>query len=311
MTIRQREARKMEADRDELAERIARAIPHNGVSEPQPGLHVSRFAYTNEPTHTVLEPCFCVIAQGAKTLTLAGEVHRYDPAHYAITAVGVPIIAEIVEASVARPYLGLRVTLDPSLAASVIVESQVKQARAETTTRAMNVSALDADLLDATVRLMRLAERSADEYRAVGPLIVREIVYRLLVGAQGNRMRHLASTGGQAHRMVRAIEKLRTNYDKPLRIESLAKELGMSLSGFHAHFKTVTNMSPLQYQKQIRLQEARRLMVSESYDAAEAGFKVGYDDASHFNREYKRLFGAPPLRHISVMQDGVETPSGL
>jgi AraC-like DNA-binding protein len=303
MTSSQREARKMEADREELAERIARVLPHNGVSEPQPGVYLSRFENTHEPNHTVLEPCFCVIAQGAKTLTLAGEVYRYDPARYAITAVGVPIIAEIVEASPASPYLGMRVTLDPSVVASVIVESQAKPSRGEGGTRAIDVSALDADLLDATVRLMRLAERSADEYRAVAPLVVREIVYRLLVGAQGSRMRHLASTGGQAHRLVRAIDKLRNHYDKPLRIESLAKELGMSLSGFHAHFKAVTNMSPLQYQKQIRLQEARRLMVSESYDAAEAGFKVGYDDASHFNREYKRQFGEPPMRDVERLRE--------
>jgi AraC-like DNA-binding protein len=302
MTISQREARKMEADREELAERIARVLPRNGVSEPQPGVHLSRFAHTNDPNHTVLEPCFCVIAQGAKTLTLAGEVYRYDPARYAVTTVGVPIIAEIVEASVARPYLGLRVTLDPSVVASVIVESQVKQARSETGTRALDVSVLDVDLLDATVRLMRLVERP-DEFRAVGPLVVREIVYRLLAGEQSSRMRHLASAGGQAHRMGRAVEKLRTKYDKPLRIESLAKELGMSLSGFHAHFKAVTNMSPLQYQKQIRLQEARRLMVSESYDAAEAGYKVGYDDASHFNREYKRHFGEPPMRDVERLRE--------
>src|SRR4051812_19542709 len=303
MTTSQRQARKMEADREELAGRIARALPHNGVSEPQPGVYLSRFAHTDDPTHTVLEPCFCVIAQGAKTLTLEDEVFRYDPAHYAVTTVGLPIIAEIVEASPARPYLGLRLTLDPSVVASVIVESQIRQARVENSTRAIDVSALDADLLDATVRLMRLAERSADEYRAVAPLVVREIVYRLLVGAQGNRMRHLASTGGQAHRLVRAIDKLRTHYDKPLRIESLAKELGMSLSGFHAHFKAVTNMTPLQYQKQIRLQEARRLMVSESYDAAEAGYRIGYDDASHFNREYKRHFGEPPMRDVERLRE--------
>lgn len=294
----------MEADLEELAERIARVLPCNGVSEPQPGVHLSRFAHTDDPTHTVLEPCFCVIAQGAKTLTLAGDVYRYDPAHYAITTVGVPLVAEIVEASEGRPYLGLRLTLDPSVVASVIVESQVKQAgRGGNSTRALDVSALDADLLDATVRLMRLVERPDDEFRAVSPLVVREIVYRLLAGAQGSRMRHLASAGGQAHRMVRAIEKLRANYDKPLRIESLAKQLGMSPSGFHAHFKAVTNMSPLQYQKHIRLQEARRLMVSESYDAAGAGFKVGYDDASHFNREYKRHFGEPPVRDVERLRE--------
>jgi hypothetical protein len=169
MTNSQREMRKMEADREELAERIARVLPRNGVSEPRPGVHLSRFAHTDDPTHTVLEPCFCVIAQGAKTLTLAGDVYRYDPAHYAITTVGVPLVAEIVDASEGRPYLGLRLTLDPSVVASVIVESRIREAREQRGTRALDVSALDADLLDATVRLMRLVERPDDEFHAVAP----------------------------------------------------------------------------------------------------------------------------------------------
>jgi AraC-like DNA-binding protein len=303
MPSTQRDARKMEADREELAERIARLLPRDGVSEPQPGVHLSRFAHSPGPSHIVLEPCFCVIAQGTKTLTLEDEVFRYDPAHYAVTTVGLPIIAEIVEASPACPYLGLRLTLDPSVVASVIVESQARPSRGESSVRAVDVSVLDMDLLDATVRLLRLVERPDDDYRAVAPLVVREIVYRLSAGAQGSRMRHLAAVGGQAYRMVRAIEKLRTNYDKPLRIESLARQLGMSPSGFHAHFRAVANMSPLQYQKQIRLQEARRLMVSESYDAAGAGFKVGYEDASHFNRDYKRHFGEPPMRDVERMRE--------
>jgi len=186
----------MEADREELAERIARVLPHNGVSEPQPGVHLSRFSYEEGPNHTVLEPCFCVIAQGAKTLTLAGDVYRYDPAHYAVTTVGVPLVAKIVEASERQPYLGLRVTLDTSVVTSVILESGVKTARGDNSnTRALDVSTLDVDLLDATVRLMRLVQRP-DEFRAVSPLVVREIVYRLLAGAQGNRMRQLASAGG-------------------------------------------------------------------------------------------------------------------
>src|SRR5206468_1300593 len=125
------------------------------------------------------------------------------------------------------------------------------------------------------------------EYRALSPLIVRDIIYRLLSGAQSGRMRHLATFGGQTHRMVRAVEKLRDNFDKPLRIEGVARELGMSVSGFHAHFKAVTAMSPLQFQKQLRLQEARRLMLSEHLDAGEAGYRVGYDDQSHFSRDYK------------------------
>jgi AraC-like DNA-binding protein len=246
-----------------------------------------------------------MIAQGAKTVTLGGDVFRYDPAHYLITTVGVPMTAQVVEASPDRPYLSLRLELDPAVVAQVSVESDLVPPRGGIE-RAVDVSPLDADLLDATVRLVRLIERPS-QFRALAPLVVREIVYRLLIGPQAGRMRHLATFGGHAHRMVRAVEKLRTNFDKPLRIESIARELGMSLSGFHAHFKAVTNMSPLQFQKQLRLQEARRLMVSENLDAAEAGFRVGYEDASHFSRDYKRHFGEPPIRDVERLREVVAT----
>lgn len=295
---------RIDAARTDLAARIARALPRNGVAEPQRGVHLSRFSYANELVHGFLEPCFCVIAQGAKALTIGGEVFRYDAARYMISTVGLPMSAEVVEASEGRPYLGLRLILDPSVVASVMVESGIMQSRGDASVRAADVSTLDFELLDATLRLMRLIDRPRD-YRALAPLVIREIVYRLLTGEQGSRMRHLATFGGHAHRMVRAVEKLRTNFDKPLRIEAIARELGMSLSGFHAHFKAVTNMSPLQFQKQIRLQESRRLMVSENLDAAEAGFRVGYEDASHFNRDYKRHFGDPPIRDIGRLREVV------
>ena len=168
--------------------------------------------------------------------------------------------------------------------------------------KGVDVSTLDADLLDATLRLVRLTERPG-EYRVLAPLVVREIVYRLLNGAQAGRLRHLATFGGQAHRMVRAVEKLRQDFAKPLRIEDVAGELGMSVSGFHAHFKAVTAMSPLQFQKHLRLQEARRLMLSENLDAGEAGFRVGYEDQSHFSREYKRHFGEPPIRDVERLRE--------
>jgi len=297
-----REVRRMDADREELAERIARALPHDGVAQPQPGVYLSRFTTTTDLVHGFLEPCFCVIAQGAKALTFGDEVFKYDPAQYMISTVGLPMTAQVVEASVDRPYLGLRLTLDPAVVASVMVESGILHSRGDGGVKAVDVSMLDADLLDATVRLIRLIERPG-EYSAIAPLVIREIIYRLLMGAQGSRMRHRATFGGQAHRMVRAVEKLRENFDKPLRIESIARELGMSLSGFHAHFKAVTAMSPLQFQKQIRLQEARRLMISENLDAAEAGYKVGYDDASHFNRDYKRHFGEPPARDVERLRE--------
>jgi AraC-like DNA-binding protein len=291
----------MEADREELAERLARAMPRDGTADPQPGVSLARFARPTELHHGFYKPCFCVIAQGAKTLTLGEAVFRYDPAHYMIATLGVPMTAQVVEASPERPYLSLRLELDPAVVASVMVDTGLTPPRGDGV-RAVDVSELDADLLDATLRLVRLIERPT-EYRALAPLVVREIVYRLLNGAQGARMRHLATVGGRAHRMVQAVAKLRENFDKPLRIERVAKELGMSTSGFHAHFKAVTAMSPLQFQKQLRLQEARRLMIGEHLDAAEAGYRVGYEDPAYFSRDYKRHFGEPPMRDVERLRE--------
>lgn len=298
----ERQVHRMAADRAELADRIAQSQLLNGVAEPHPGVHLSRFSTTQDLVHGFLEPCFCVIAQGAKALTFGDEVFRYDPAQYMISTVGLPMTAQVVEASMQRPYLGLRLTLDPAVVASVMVESGIVRSRGDGGVKAVDVSMLDADLLDATVRLVRLIERP-EEYRAIAPLVIREIVYRLLMGAQGSRMCHLATLGGQSHRIVRAIQKLRDNFDKPLRIGSIARELGMSLSGFHAHFRAVTAMSPLQFQKQIRLQEARRLMLSANFSAADAGFRVGYEDAAHFSRDYKRRFGEPPIRDVDHLRE--------
>src|SRR5437870_11898475 len=171
--------------------------------------------------------------------------------------------------------------------------------------KSIDVSALDANLLDATLRLVRLVDKPA-EYRVLAPLVIREIVYRLLTGAQAGRLRHLATFGGHAHRMVRAVEKLRMNFNKPMWIDEVARELGMSVAGLHAHFRAVTAMSALQFQKQLRLQEARRLMLSEDLDAAEAGYRVGYEDPAYFSRDYKKLFGSPPQRDIARLRSNLE-----
>ncbi len=298
----ERETRRMRADQEELAERIARATPHEGTVEVQPGLHFRRCSRPTERLHSFTKPAFCVIAQGSKELVVGDHHFRYDPAHYMISTVELPMIGQIVEASPERPYLGFWLVLDPSVVTSVMVESGAVQRGDGSGVKSVDVSALDANLLDATLRLVRLVDVPA-EYGVLAPLVIREIVYRLLTGAQAGRLRHLATLGGHAHRMVRAVEKLRMNFNKPLRIEEVARELGMSVSGFHAHFRAVTAMSPLQFQKQLRLQEARRLMLSEDLDAAEAGYRVGYDDASHFNREYKRHFGEPPMRDVGRMRE--------
>lgn len=172
------------------------------------------------------------------------------------------------------------------------------------------MSPLDLDLLEAVVRLVRLLDSPADA-RFLASLVTREIVYRLLRGQQGGRLRHIAALGGHTHRIARAIARLREDFDQPLRIEDLAGEFGMSVSGFHHHFKDVTALSPLQFQKQLRLQEARRLLLGADLDAASAGYRVGYHDASQFSREYKRLFGVPPKRDVERLRGAAAPSPGL
>ena len=290
------------AYREELAERIARAIPADGAVEPLKGLLLNRSSIPAEKLHGVSRPSLCVIAQGSKEVLLGEKVYRYDPAHYLLSTVELPVVSRIVEASAERPYLSFRLELDAALVGSVMVEAGHLSLRNGGDVRAMDVTPLDASLLDAVVRLARLLD-SPTEVRVLRPLITREIVYRLLMGEQGNRLRHLALLGGPADGIAEAIERLRREFHQPLRIESLARELGMSVSGFHHHFKAVTAMSPLQFQKQLRLQEARRILLGEDLDAASAGYRVGYDDASQFSREYKRLFGEPPMRDVERLRE--------
>jgi AraC-like DNA-binding protein len=296
------EAQRAHANRQELVERIARAIREDGGIEPLKGLYLHRSSSPAEPVHGVSTPAFCVIAQGSKEVFLEEDRYQYDPAHYLLTTVELPVVSQVLEASKEQPYLSVRLQLDPTLVGSVLVETDVPSPPGHSDVKAMNVSPLDASLLDAVVRLVRLVD-SPTEARVLAPLVKREIVYRLLMGAQGARLRHIAVLGGYTHSMSRAVDLLRKDFDHPLRIESIAQALGMSVSGFHHQFKAVTAMSPLQFQKRLRLQEARRLMLGENLDAASAGYRVGYDDASHFNREYKSLFGLPPMRDVERLRE--------
>ena len=307
---REREARRARANQAELVERIARIVREDGTLEPLRGLHLKRVSSPAQPVHGVSIPAFCVIAQGSKSVYLGEDAYRYDPGHYLLATVELPIVIQIGEASTERPHLSLRLDLDPAVVGSVMVEAGLPQPRGHASAKALDVSRLDADLLDASLRLVRLVD-SPTEARLLMPLVTREIVYRLLLGAQGDRLRHLAALGGATNRIVGALERIRREYDKPLRIESLARELGMSVSGFHAQFKAVTAMSPLQFQKHTRLQAARRLMFGEDLDAASAGLRVGYDDASYFNREYKSVFGAPPRRDMQQLRAAARTSADL
>ncbi len=297
----ERETARMQANHQELIERIMRIVPVDGPAEPLAGLHLYRSSVPLEAIHSVVKPSFCVIAQGSKEVMLGESCYRYDPAHYLISTLELPRASRVLDASPERPYLSFRLELTPALVSSAVIESGQRLDVGRVETRAIDVSPLDADMQDAVLRLVRLVEAPA-QAPVLMPLITREIVYRLLTGAQAARMRHLMISGGNTPLITRAVERLRKDFDQSLRMEDLARELGMSVSGLHHHFKAVTAMSPLQFQKQLRLQEARRLMLNEDLDAASAAYRVGYNDASHFNREYKNLFGVPPIRHVQRLR---------
>lgn len=298
------EARKAHVGQEELVARLARAIPNDGTAELLEGLMLRRASAPTELGHGVSSPSFCVIAQGSKEVLLGDRRYWYDAAHYLIATAALPIATRIAEASTEYPYLSVILTLDPTLVGSVLVEAGYVAPRSQAAMTAIDVSPLNAGLLDATVRLVKLLDTPSDA-RFLLPLLKREIVYRLLSGTQRDRVAQIAALGGSTHRIAEALDWLRRDFNRPLRIEEVARELGMSASGFHHHFKALTAMSPLQFQKQLRLQEARRLMLSEHLDAASAGYRVGYDDASYFNREYKKLFGEPPIRDMERMREGV------
>jgi AraC-like DNA-binding protein len=302
----EREAVLLQASREELVERIGRALRQDGSAQPLPGVYLYRHSIPLEQVYSLVEPSVCVVAQGSKEFLLGGSRYRYDPFHYLLVTVDLPYVGQVLEASKERPFLSLRLDLAPTLVSEILVEAGHVSPRTHTDVRGITVSPVDGSLVDAMVRVVRLLDEPS-EARVLLPLVTREIIYRLLKGEQGDRLRHLALLGGYTPSIARAVERLRQDFDQPLRIERLAHELGMSVSGLQHHFKAVTAMSPLQFQKRLRLLEARRLMLGEDFDAASAAYRVGYHDASHFNREYKSLYGVPPMRDVQRLREEVQT----
>ncbi len=303
-------ARRAQADREELVERIGRVIREDGTVEPMKGLQLHRFSSPKKAIYGMYGPGFCVIAQGSKEILLGDHRYHYDPAHYLLATVELPVVSQVLEASIERPHLSLCLSFDPALVGSVMAEAKPSLPEHHTDVKAIDTSPLDAPLLDSVVRLVRLLDSPA-EARVLGPLVMREIVHRLLMGEQGGRLSHLALVGDSSQRVGQAIERLSKEFDQILRIDSIAQDLGMSVSGFHSHFKAVTGLSPLQFQKQIRLQESRRLMLGEGINAASAAYRVGYNDSSHFNREYKTLFGASPMRDVERLREAARIGNPL
>lgn len=281
-----------------LASHIARFAETEGSYDAAiPGLRFHHLSLPNEPTYCVYEPALTIVAQGTKQVILGDEILEYDPANYLVTSVDIPVVCQVVKATPGVPFLCLTVALDVRRIAELM--SELPEPAPSSAGRGMSVSRLSAPLFDAVLRLVRLLDTPHD-VPILAPVIEREILYRLLTGEQGPRLRHIATTGSRPHQIAKAIDWLKANYAEPLRIEELAGIAHMSVSSLHHHFKMITAMSPLQYQKQLRLQEARRLMLTERVDAASAGHQVGYESPSQFSREYRRLYGAPPLRDIAT-----------
>lgn len=266
-----------------------------------PGLSLFRREEPTEPVSGMYEPSICLAVQGAKRVILGEDTYVYDARHYLITSVHLPTIVQIIEASPEKPYLGLRLTFDLRELSQLMVDCNLPRPRLQKSSRSMATGEVTHQLIDAFVRLIDLLADEKD-IPILAPVIQREIIYRLLVGEQGERLRQIAAAGSQGQQIAQAIGWLKSNYFLPIRMEELAAQANMSTSTFHHHFRSMTALSPLQYQKQLRLQEARRLMLAERMDAANAAFQVGYESPSQFSREYNRLFGAPPLRDITKLR---------
>jgi len=286
----------------ELGRLIEQFAGGDGVhATPIPRVFLLRSSYRTEQLHAVQEPAVCFVAQGRKRVMAGQSVYVYDRAKYLIASVDVPIIGQILEASPAAPYLCLRLDLDPALIGALMLEAKTREGGVSEPGPALSLSDVTSELLDAAIRLVRLLAAPQD-IPILAPLAEREILYRLLLGDQASKLRQIAFSESKLQQVNRAIGWIKRNYREPFSIEAVAAEARMSPSTLHEHFKAVTSMSPLQYQKQMRLQEARRLILSQSLDAATASHSVGYESPSQFSREYKRTFGAPPAQDIARLR---------
>ncbi|WP_438392623.1 AraC family transcriptional regulator N-terminal domain-containing protein [Caballeronia sp. DA-9] len=276
---------------------------HEGTHETAvKGLYVHRIVQCGGPSHGIQTPALGLIAQGSKRIMVGDELYVYDPMHYLVTSVDLPVMGQVTGATEDKPYLGLRLDMDVEEISALIRDENLPPPTHTDASRGLYVNRLATPMLDAVLRLLRLMD-TPEDIPILAPMIKREILYRLLMNGSGARLRQIALQDSQTQRIAKAIMMLRQNFDQPLRVESIARDVHMSVSSLHHHFKAVTAMSPLQYQKQLRLQEARRLMLIDMTDAATAAHRVGYESASQFSREYSRLFGAPPLRDTRRWRD--------
>jgi len=293
-----------EPDTAQLARCIAAYAPHDGSFELRiPGLHASRSSRTNtECVHAIRLPSLCIIAQGAKTVIVGEEVYEYDASRMIVFSVALPVAAQITQASYSEPYLALRLDLDPRKIAELVLKVYPRGVPPVQERSAVYVSRVDVSIVNAATRLMECLAQPGDA-ELLAPLVVDEILIRLLRSPIGLRVAQMGFAESSVHRVAKAISWLHANFSQPMKVEHLAGLVHMSVSSFHEHFKSVTSMSPLHYQKVLRLQEARRLMLSAMMDAGTAGQRVGYLSASQFSREYSRFFGSAPTKDIARLRN--------
>ena len=290
----------------ELRAQLARKISHHlGSSEKMttavPGLSLHQRTGPTTPCAVAYVPGIIVMAQGSKRVELGSKTFIYDESHYLLTSLDLPSVSQVVEASPQRPALAFAMKLELSVVREILMREDVPIPESSADSPAMTTGQVTADLLSACCRLMDLLETPKDVL-FLGGLIQREIIYRILQRPEGARLRAITTHGEQSHRTAQAIAWLKSNFEKPLRVEELAQMARMGVSTFHHHFREMTAMSPVQYQKQLRLQAARSQMLTDDLDASSAALKVGYESVSQFNREYSRLFGQPPMRDIRTLR---------
>ncbi len=268
-----------------------------------PGLWMYKFEAPSERIRIIQYPSVCLIAQGSKQILLGKQTLHYDRDHYLVTSIDLPVVAQVQDASPEKPYMGMAFSIVQKDIAQLLVEGNLPKPPNPSTQRAMTIGTLSLTLINAFLRLIDLLDDPAS-IPFLAPSISREILYRLITSVEGYHLRQVGMTGSQSAQIHRAVDWLKKNFNQPLTIEKLAGYCNMSQSSFHHHFRNLTAMSPLQYQKWLRLQEARRLLLVEDLDVTRAAYRVGYESSSQFCREYSRQFGESPARDIRTLKDG-------
>ncbi|TBU72697.1 AraC family transcriptional regulator [Pseudomonas daroniae] len=293
-----------------LIDIISRHMPSDGMHRtPIPGVSLARSSMPTVPMPVVYEPTLCLIVQGRKRVMLGTTAYVYDAANYLVASVHLPVFGAVIEASEVAPYLCLVLNLDMATLSDLALRYPSADASDAAPAAGIVLNDTSPELLDAAARLASLLDKPGD-IEALAPLVTREMLYRLLTGSGNGVIRQMAQADSRLNQIAKAIVWLRSHYSEPCRIEEIADIAGMSRSTFHAHFKAVTSLSPLEFRSQLRLQEARRLMVAEAVDAAGAGYRVGYESPSQFSRHYARMFGLPPAKDAGRLRRAAEMSAG-